>query len=152
MSECVRVCVCVCSVSLHPSVSHSFILLIRSVTKTRVETVMNEMINSCYSGQSTTVTADHLTSLLGLTDRTTAVKICSLYSKVMVCVCVCVYEIRFYLKQVICAFDRISLCLQDDTVDMRQVCLSVSAVSGFRSLESLIHTAFTVSVCHGCVV
>lgn len=39
------------------------------------------------------------------------------------------------------------VCLQDDTVDLRQVCLSVSAVSGFRSLESLIHTAFTVSVC-----
>ncbi len=39
------------------------------------------------------------------------------------------------------------VCLQEDTVDLRQICLSVSAVSGFRSLESLIHTAFTVSVC-----
>uniref|UniRef100_A0A8C1LNT4 Lysophosphatidylcholine acyltransferase 4 n=1 Tax=Cyprinus carpio TaxID=7962 RepID=A0A8C1LNT4_CYPCA len=74
--------------------------------------VMNDVLDSCPSGQSTTVTADHLTTLLGLKDRRTAVKICSLYSK-------------------------------DDTVDLRQVCLSVSAVSGFRSLESLIHTAFT---------
>lgn len=49
----------------------------------------------------------------------------------------------------------VCVCLQDDTVDLRQVCLSVSAVSGFRSLESLIHTAFTVSVCvcvDGCAV
>ncbi|XP_051757202.1 lysophospholipid acyltransferase LPCAT4 [Ctenopharyngodon idella] len=101
------------SLPLEPPAQETLKLLHKhGVTKTRVETVMNEMINSCYSGQSATVTADHLTSLLGLTDRTTAVKICSLYSK-------------------------------DDTVDMRQVCLSVSAVSGFRSLESLIHTAFT---------
>ncbi|XP_039519778.1 lysophospholipid acyltransferase LPCAT4 isoform X2 [Pimephales promelas] len=84
----------------------------QGLTNARVEAVMNDMIDSCHSGQSAMVPADHLTSILGLKDRNTAVKICSLYSK-------------------------------DDTVDMRQVCLSVSAVSGFRSLESLIHTAFT---------
>ncbi|XP_073672851.1 lysophospholipid acyltransferase LPCAT4-like [Garra rufa] len=81
------------------------------LSNSHVETVMNNMIDSCHSGQSTMVTADHLTALLGLKDKTTAVKICSLYSK-------------------------------DDTVDLRLICLSVSAVSGFRSLESLIHTAF----------
>ncbi|KTG02749.1 hypothetical protein cypCar_00037235 [Cyprinus carpio] len=86
--------------------------LMANLTDAHVETVMNDVLDSCPSGQSTTVTADHLTTLLGLKDRRTAVKICSLYSK-------------------------------DDTVDLRQVCLSVSAVSGFRSLESLIHTAFT---------
>lgn len=81
------------------------------LTDARVETVMNTMIDSCHSDHGTMVTADHLTSLLGLTDRKTAVKICSLYSK-------------------------------DDTVDLKHICLSVSAVSGFRSLESLLHTAF----------
>ncbi|XP_065117957.1 lysophospholipid acyltransferase LPCAT4 [Paramisgurnus dabryanus] len=79
---------------------------------TRLKTVMDTMIDSCQSDQITMVTADHLTSLFGLTDRKTAVKICSLYSK-------------------------------DDTVDLKHIYLSVSAVCGFRSLESLIHTAFT---------
>ncbi|ROL29824.1 Lysophospholipid acyltransferase LPCAT4 [Anabarilius grahami] len=101
------------SLPLEPPAQETLKLLHKhGFTNARVETVMNDMIDSCHSGQGTTVTADHLTSLLGLTDRMTAVKICSLYSK-------------------------------DDTVDVRQVCLSVSAVSGFRSLESLIHTAFT---------
>ncbi len=54
-----------------------------------------------------------------------------------------------YPVQQICVFvlKSVCVCLQEDTVDLRQICLSVSAVSGFRSLESLIHTAFTVSVC-----
>ncbi|XP_051501714.1 lysophospholipid acyltransferase LPCAT4-like [Myxocyprinus asiaticus] len=78
----------------------------------RIETVMNGMIDSCHSGQSTMVTSDQLTALLGLSDKTAAVKICSLYSK-------------------------------DETVDLKRICLSVSAVSGFKSLESLLHTAFT---------
>lgn len=82
------------------------------LSSAHVEVVMDRMIDSCHSGESTMVTADQLTALLGLKDRKTAVKICSLYSK-------------------------------EDTVDLRQICLSVSAVSGFRSLESLIHTAFT---------
>ncbi|KAK2913220.1 hypothetical protein Q8A67_001619 [Cirrhinus molitorella] len=82
------------------------------LTNAHIEAVMNDMIDSCHSGQSTMVTGDHLTALLGLKDKKAAVKVCSLYSK-------------------------------DDTVDLRQICLSVSAVSGFRSLESLIHTAFT---------
>ncbi|XP_026117431.1 lysophospholipid acyltransferase LPCAT4-like [Carassius auratus] len=101
------------SLPLEPPAQETLRLLREhSLTIAHVESVMNRVIDSCHSGQSTIVTADHLTTLLGLKDRKTAVKICSLYSK-------------------------------DDTVDLRQVCLSVSAVSGFRSLESLIHTAFT---------
>lgn len=101
------------SLPLEPPAQETLKLLHKhGLTNTQVESVMNDMIDSCHSSQSVTVTADHLTSLLGLKDRKTAVKICSLYSK-------------------------------DDTVDVKQVCLSVSAVSGFRSLESLIHTAFT---------
>ncbi|RXN36168.1 lysophospholipid acyltransferase LPCAT4 [Labeo rohita] len=75
---CVCVCVCVCLVSLYLLVSHSFIC---SLTNAHVEAVMNHMIDTCHSGQSTMVTADHLTALLGLKDKKTAVKICSLYSK-----------------------------------------------------------------------
>ncbi|XP_056091675.1 lysophospholipid acyltransferase LPCAT4 isoform X2 [Rhinichthys klamathensis goyatoka] len=101
------------SLPLEPPAQATLELLLKhGLTNARVETVMNDMIDSCHSGQSAMVTADHLTSILGLKDRKTAVKICSLYSK-------------------------------DDTVDMRQVCLSVSAVSGFRSLQSLTHTGFT---------
>lgn len=37
------------------------------------------------------------------------------------------------------------LCLQDNTVDLRQIYLSVSALSEFTSFKSLLHTAFTVS-------
>ncbi|XP_030635306.1 lysophospholipid acyltransferase LPCAT4 [Chanos chanos] len=79
----------------------------------QVETVINSMIDSCQSSQGTMVTADHLTTLLGLSNRETAKEISALYSK-------------------------------DDKVDLRQICLSVSAVSGLRSLESLLHTAFTL--------
>ncbi|KAF4111689.1 lysophospholipid acyltransferase LPCAT4 [Onychostoma macrolepis] len=101
------------SLPLEPPAQETLKLLREhGLTSPHVEVVMNHMIDSCHSGQSTMVTADHLTALLGLKDRKTAVKICSLYSK-------------------------------EDTVDLRQICLSVSAVSGFRSLESLIHTAFT---------
>ncbi|XP_026122245.1 lysophospholipid acyltransferase LPCAT4 [Carassius auratus] len=100
------------SLPLEPP-AHDTLRLLREhgLSRARVEAVMNHVIDSCHSGQSSMVTADHLTTLLGLKDRKTAVKICSLYSK-------------------------------DDTVDLRQICLSVSAVSEFRSLESLIHTAF----------
>uniref|UniRef100_A0A8C2D6Y4 Lysophosphatidylcholine acyltransferase 4 n=1 Tax=Cyprinus carpio TaxID=7962 RepID=A0A8C2D6Y4_CYPCA len=101
------------SLPLEPPAQETLRLLREhGLTSAHVEAVMNHVIDSCHSGQSSMVTADHLTALLGLKDRKTAVKICSLYSK-------------------------------DDTVDLRQICLSVSAVSGFRSLESLIHTAFT---------
>uniref|UniRef100_A0A4W4EJD9 EF-hand domain-containing protein n=1 Tax=Electrophorus electricus TaxID=8005 RepID=A0A4W4EJD9_ELEEL len=47
----------------------------------QIKAVINTMIDYCHSGQSITITVDHLTSLLGLTDKHTAVKICSLYSK-----------------------------------------------------------------------
>ncbi|XP_051565816.1 lysophospholipid acyltransferase LPCAT4-like [Myxocyprinus asiaticus] len=101
------------SLPLEPPARETIRLLLQhGLSSARIETVMNGMIDSCHSGQSTMVTADHLTALLGLADKKTAVKICSLYSK-------------------------------DDSVDLKQFCLSVSAVSGFRSLESLLHTAFT---------
>lgn len=35
---------------------------------------------------------------------------------------------------------------QDETVDLRQIYLSVAALSGLVSFKSLLHTAFTVSV------
>lgn len=35
--------------------------------------------------------------------------------------------------------------IQDETVDLRQIYLSVAALSGFVSFKSLLHTAFTVS-------
>lgn len=34
---------------------------------------------------------------------------------------------------------------QDEIVDLRQIYLSVAALSGFVSFKSLLHTAFTVS-------
>lgn len=100
------------SLPLEPPAQETLRLLHQQgFSKSRVELVMKDMIDSCHSGQITMVTADQLTSVLGLKEKQTAAKICSLYSK-------------------------------DDTVDLRQICLSVSAVSGFWSLESLIHTAF----------
>lgn len=36
---------------------------------------------------------------------------------------------------------------QDDTVDLRQIYLSVAAVSGFVSFKSLLYAGFTVSWC-----
>ncbi|KAJ8382513.1 hypothetical protein SKAU_G00032910 [Synaphobranchus kaupii] len=42
---------------------------------------LNVLIGSCQSGQDGSISSDQLTSLLGLTDRQTATKICDLYSK-----------------------------------------------------------------------
>ncbi|XP_042368558.1 lysophospholipid acyltransferase LPCAT4 [Plectropomus leopardus] len=79
-----------------------------------VEAALDRMIDRCQSGaQGSKVSAEELASILGLTDRQTAVTICSLYSK-------------------------------DEIVDLRQVYLSVSALSGFVSFKSLLHTAFTL--------
>lgn len=39
------------------------------------------------------------------------------------------------------------LFFQDDTVDLRQIYLSVAAVSGFVSFKSLLYAGFTVSWC-----
>lgn len=79
----------------------------------QVETVVNSMIDYCHSKQDTVVNVEQLISLLGLNDKKTAAKICSLYSK-------------------------------NDTLDLRQLCLSVCAAAGFRSPEVLLHTAFTL--------
>ncbi|XP_051981660.1 lysophospholipid acyltransferase LPCAT4-like [Xyrauchen texanus] len=100
------------SLPLEPPAQETIRLLLQhGLCSARIETVMNGMIDSCHSGQSTMVTADHLTALLGLADEKAAVKICSLYSK-------------------------------DESVDLKRLCLSVSAISGLRSLPSLVHTAF----------
>lgn len=100
------------SLPLEPPAQETLRLLHQQgFSKSRVESVMKDMIDSCHSGEITMVTADQLTTVLGLEEKQTAAKICSLYSK-------------------------------DDMVDLRQICLSVSAVSGFWSLESLIHIAF----------
>uniref|UniRef100_A0A8P4K877 Lysophosphatidylcholine acyltransferase 4 n=1 Tax=Dicentrarchus labrax TaxID=13489 RepID=A0A8P4K877_DICLA len=80
-----------------------------------VEAALDRMIDRCQSGAQGTVqaSAEELASLLGLTDKQTAARICGLYSK-------------------------------DEIVDLRQVYLSVAALSGFASFKSLLHTAFTL--------
>ncbi|XP_035531694.1 lysophospholipid acyltransferase LPCAT4 [Morone saxatilis] len=80
-----------------------------------VEAALDRMIDRCQSGAQGTVqaSAEELASLLRLTDKQTAVRICGLYSK-------------------------------DEIVDLRQIYLSVAALSGFASFKSLLHTAFTL--------
>ncbi|XP_070786076.1 lysophospholipid acyltransferase LPCAT4 [Enoplosus armatus] len=79
-----------------------------------VEAALERMIDRCQSGaQGSKASPEELASILGLTDKQTAVAICGLYSK-------------------------------DETVDLRQIYLSVAALSGFVSFNSLIHTAFTL--------
>lgn len=79
-----------------------------------IEAALNRMMDRCQSqGQSSKVSVDELMSLLGLTERKTALAICELYSK-------------------------------DETVDLRQVYVSVAAISGFVSFKTLLHTAFSL--------
>ncbi|XP_028993638.1 lysophospholipid acyltransferase LPCAT4 isoform X1 [Betta splendens] len=79
-----------------------------------VEAALKEMIDRCQSrSQESTVSAEELGSILGVTDGETAATICSLFSK-------------------------------DESVDLRQVCLSVAAISGFFSFKSLLHTGFNL--------
>ncbi|XP_029310684.1 lysophospholipid acyltransferase LPCAT4 [Cottoperca gobio] len=79
-----------------------------------VEAALDRMIGRCQSGvQGSKASAEELASILGLTDRQTAVTICGLYSK-------------------------------DETVDLRQIYLTVAALSGVVSFKSLLHTAFTL--------
>ncbi|XP_036406996.1 lysophospholipid acyltransferase LPCAT4 [Megalops cyprinoides] len=87
-----------------------------------MKAVLKLMIDSCHSGQEERVSADQLASLLGLTDRQTATKICTLYSK-------------------------------GEQVDLRQLAVSVAAISGLWTVDSLIHTAFTLfhGGCKGCL-
>ncbi|XP_054608638.1 lysophospholipid acyltransferase LPCAT4 isoform X2 [Dunckerocampus dactyliophorus] len=79
-----------------------------------VEVALQRMIGRCQNGaQGTTVSAEELSSLLGLVDQRTAVNICSLYSK-------------------------------EKMVDLRQIYLNVAALSGLFSIESVLHTAFSL--------
>ncbi|KAI1888663.1 hypothetical protein AGOR_G00187460 [Albula goreensis] len=75
--------------------------------------IVNLMIDSCHSDQDGWISSDQLTTLLGLTDRQTATKICDIYTK-------------------------------SEQVDLRQLALSLAAVSGVWSMETLINTAFTL--------
>uniref|UniRef100_A0AAY5EWM9 EF-hand domain-containing protein n=1 Tax=Electrophorus electricus TaxID=8005 RepID=A0AAY5EWM9_ELEEL len=68
------------SLPLEPPAGETLKML-RCQGTVQIKAVINTMIDYCHSGQSITITVDHLTSLLGLTDKHTAVKICSLYSK-----------------------------------------------------------------------
>ncbi|TMS02279.1 Lysophospholipid acyltransferase LPCAT4 [Larimichthys crocea] len=81
----------------------------------KVEAALHRMMDRCQSAAQASVraSAEELASILGLTDRQTAVTICGLYSK-------------------------------DDTVDLRQIYLSVAAVSGFVSFKSLLYAGFTL--------
>uniref|UniRef100_A0A8C9WWR8 Lysophosphatidylcholine acyltransferase 4 n=1 Tax=Sander lucioperca TaxID=283035 RepID=A0A8C9WWR8_SANLU len=79
-----------------------------------VEAALDRMLDRCQSGaQGSKASAEELASILGLTDRPTAVTICGLYSK-------------------------------DEIVDLRQIYLTVAALSGSVSFKSLLHTGFTL--------
>uniref|UniRef100_A0A3B4UMU6 Lysophosphatidylcholine acyltransferase 4 n=1 Tax=Seriola dumerili TaxID=41447 RepID=A0A3B4UMU6_SERDU len=90
------------------------LLLKNGLEASEVEAALDRMIDRCQSGaQASKASAEELASVLGLTDRETAVTVCDLYSK-------------------------------DETVDFRQFYLSVAALSGFVSIKSLLHTAFSL--------
>lgn len=107
-----------------------------SLGAAEVEAALGRMIDRCQSG-SVKACAEDLVSILGLTDKRAAVTICSLYSKagfsffpVNLCSC---HKLYFTFSS-----------LQDENVDLRHICFSVAALSGFVSFKSLLHTAFTV--------
>lgn len=91
-------------------------LLQRSLGAGDVEAALDRMIDRCQTGAqgSARASVDELAAILGLTDRQAAVTICGLY----------------YFK--------------DEIVDLRQICLSVAALSGLFSFKSVLHTAFTL--------
>nr|XP_020442512.1 lysophospholipid acyltransferase LPCAT4 isoform X2 [Monopterus albus] len=79
-----------------------------------VEAALSQMIDRRQSGaQGSKASVEVLASVLGLTDRATAVTICGFYSK-------------------------------DDTVDLRQIYLSIAAVSGLVSFKSVLQIAFSM--------
>ncbi|KAF1380805.1 hypothetical protein PFLUV_G00167800 [Perca fluviatilis] len=79
-----------------------------------VKAALDRMLDRCQSGaQGSKASAEELASILGLTDRPTALTICGLFSK-------------------------------DETVDLRQIYLTVAALSGSVSFKSLLHTGFTL--------
>lgn len=70
------------SLPLEPAARDTLALLhMEGLTAVEVDSALARMIDRCQSGQGWKVQVDELSSLLGLTDRRTAVKICSLYSK-----------------------------------------------------------------------
>lgn len=103
-----------------------------------VEAALERMMDRCRSG-SPEVSAEGLLPLLGLTDKQEAVRVCSLYSKV-----VFFFIIISGFALIPQALFNIFFSLQDETVDLRQVYFSVAALSGLVSFKSLLHTAFPV--------
>ncbi|XP_008277919.1 lysophospholipid acyltransferase LPCAT4 [Stegastes partitus] len=80
----------------------------------KIEAMLERMINRCESdAHGSKASVEELISILALTDKQTADRICGLYSK-------------------------------DETVDLRQIFFSVSALTGFVSFKSLLHAAFTM--------
>ncbi|XP_067117378.1 lysophospholipid acyltransferase LPCAT4 [Osmerus mordax] len=107
------------SLPLEPPARQTLSLLYKNGFRAAdVESALVRMIDRCQSGHGWMVGKDELPSLLGLTDRPTAAKIYSLYSK-------------------------------DEEVDVRQIYLSVAAISGLVGLKSLLHTAVTMFDCDG---
>ena len=67
-------------------------LLSLSLEALEVEVALDRMIDRCCSGTGgSKVSAEELASILGLTDRETAVTLCSFYSKVEALSFNCVY-------------------------------------------------------------
>ncbi|KAG5261203.1 hypothetical protein AALO_G00301190 [Alosa alosa] len=89
------------------------------LSTSQVQTALSRMTDCCQSGQEKTVSIDQLQQWLELSERETAAKICSLFSK------------------------------KDDSVDLRLICLSISTVSGLCSLEDLLDKAFKLYDCDG---
>ncbi|KAM6949518.1 lysophospholipid acyltransferase LPCAT4 [Aplochiton taeniatus] len=80
-----------------------------------IEAVLHNLFKSCQSiSAGSRVNMDQLSSILGLEDKKTAANVGSLY------------------------------CNKEGTVDLRQMYVSVAAVSGLVAFQSLLHTAFTL--------
>lgn len=64
-------------------IHYAFLLPVR-LGASEIQAALDRMIDRCQSGAQGSVraTAEELVSLLGLTDRESAVKVCGLYSKV----------------------------------------------------------------------
>ncbi|XP_061107958.1 lysophospholipid acyltransferase LPCAT4 [Conger conger] len=96
-----------------PSPARETLLLLQRHGVSDMVAILKVMIDSCQSHQDLLISADQLTSLLGLTDRQTATKICNLYS-------------------------------EGEQTDLRQLAVSLAAVSGLLPVKSLIDMAFTL--------
>ena len=116
-----------------PAPSYLTVFLLPSL----VEAALGRMIDGCRSGP-VKVCAESLVSLLGLTDKRAAVRICSLYAKVEI-----IFSGFMLLSQ---ASFKIFFSLQDKTVDLRHIYFSVAALSGLVRFKSLLHIAFPVKI------